>query len=108
MKDVIVIGAGHAGLYSAKELAELGFEVQILEQKEVIGEKVVCTGIVSREAFEEFELPEETMIGKVQDLRFVSPQNRTLDYFPKDPLAFVVNRKEFNQALMQNALDQGV
>ena len=55
--DVIVIGGGPSGLNSASLLAEKGLDVLLLEKKKEIGHKVICTGIIGREAFERFDLP---------------------------------------------------
>ena len=48
MYDVIVIGGGPVGSYTAYKLAGMGYDVVVLEQKEGIGENVCCTGIISR------------------------------------------------------------
>ena len=55
--DVVVIGAGPTGCYSACELARAGYDVLLLEEHEQVGEPQHCTGVIGLEAFEEFDLP---------------------------------------------------
>ena len=45
MHDIVVIGAGPAGLHAARLLAERGLDVIVLEEHEAVGQPVHCTGI---------------------------------------------------------------
>ena len=38
--DVVIVGAGSAGLYAARTLAELGYEVLVIEASDGIGGRV--------------------------------------------------------------------
>lgn len=107
MEDIIVVGGGHVGLYTAYELARRGFRTLLLDQKKTIGERIVCTGIIGSEAFQRFNLPEDTILGSVQKVRFFSPFGTSFDYLPADPLAFVVDRSRFNQHFERRALSYG-
>ena len=108
MDDVIIVGGGHVGLYAAYQLAQRGFGVTLLDQKKAIGERIVCTGIIGAEAFQKFDLPEETILGTIQQVRFFSPFGSHFDYFPPQILARVVDRTRFNQHFAQKALQKGV
>ena len=103
MDDVIVIGGGHVGLYAASELARLGFKVHLLDQKKTIGERIVCTGIIGAEAFKRFDLPKDTVLGNIQQVRFHSPFGQFFDYRPPETLAQVVDRTRFNQHFAEQA-----
>jgi len=46
--DVIIIGAGPAGLAGARALAERGRDVLVLEEHQAIGYPVHCTGVLGR------------------------------------------------------------
>jgi flavin-dependent dehydrogenase len=55
--DIIIVGAGPIGSYTAFLLAREGFDVGIFEKNPSIGKDVNCSGIVSVECFKRFGLP---------------------------------------------------
>jgi geranylgeranyl reductase family protein len=105
--DVAVIGGGPSGLYAAKCLAENGLHVVVLEKKEEIGSDVVCTGIVGKEIFREFSLPDDSVVREIQAMNVVLSSGRTLTY--KHPAAFaaIVDRKTFDQNMTRDAQKAG-
>ncbi len=107
MHDVLIVGGGHAGLFTASRLAEAGLDVCLFDQKKEIGKPVVCTGIIGAEAFEKFNLPEETILGRIQQVRFFSPAGNFFDYLPTETLAWVVDRTRFNRYFSDQALKKG-
>ena len=56
MYDVAIIGSGPAGSYVAYKLAGMGYKVLVLEQKERLGERVCCTGIIGQECVKSFAI----------------------------------------------------
>lgn len=50
--DVVVVGAGFAGLACARRLAERGLSVMVMDRKSEPGERIHTTGILVREAWE--------------------------------------------------------
>lgn len=50
--DVIVVGAGFAGLACAREIAAAGFRVCVIDRKRDLGERLHTTGILVPEALE--------------------------------------------------------
>ncbi len=107
MHDVLIVGGGHAGLFAASRLAGAGLDVCLFDQKKEIGKPVVCTGIIGAEAFEKFDLPEETILGRIQQVRFFSPAGNFFDYLPSETLAWVVDRTRFNRYFADQALKNG-
>ncbi len=105
--DVVVIGAGPVGCYTARLLAEEGLKVLILERKRAVGAGVVCTGVIGVEAFDKFDLPRENIINHFRAIKFISPSGRSLLYRPGPVLAFMVDRAGFDQALASSALKWG-
>ena len=106
--DVIVVGAGPAGLNTAWLIAEKGYSVLVLEAKEEVGKDVICTGILGKETFERFDFSRASIINEVQKVRIVSPFGTTLFYDHPSSFAFVVDRKKFDKSLLQSALNRGV
>ena len=56
MRDVVVIGAGPSGAITARLLADAGHDVVVLDEQDVVGAPVHCTGLIGAEAFDEFDL----------------------------------------------------
>lgn len=106
--DVIVVGGGPAGLYTAKILAEEGLEVLLLEEKREVGKEVICTGIVGREIFEKFDVSKDSILREVKEVRFISPFGTEIHYTHPFPFAFVIDREKFDRSLCEKALMEGV
>lgn len=105
--DVVVIGAGPVGSYTAYQLAKEGLEVLIIDRNETFTRPPVCTGVIGVEVFEKFELPEDSVISQIKDIAFFSPTGLKVVYQPKSNLAYVVDRVKFDQALRGLALKNG-
>ncbi len=76
--EVVVVGAGLAGLSSAKWLAERGRTVLLVDRKTQVDESVHTTGIFVRRTLEDFALPESCLGPVVRDVRLYSPRRSTL------------------------------
>ena len=107
MHDVVVIGAGPAGLHAARLLSERGLDVIVLEEHEAVGRPVHCTGILAREAFDEFGLARDTILNPLEAARFVSPAGRDFMYRPGSVEAVVVDRVMFDARLAERAVGAG-
>ncbi len=46
--QVFIVGAGPAGCAAGTRAAELGADVKIYEEQEIMGEPVACSSVVSR------------------------------------------------------------
>lgn len=103
----MIVGGGHVGLYTAYRLSSLGYQVLLLDQKNAIGEHIVCTGIIGEEAFKKFDLPTGTVLSTIQQVRFHSPFDSFFDYCPIETLARVVDRPRFNKHFADLAVQQG-
>ena len=76
--DVLVVGAGLAGLRCARLLAARGLEVTLLDRKASIAAPVHTTGIFVRKSWEDFPLPEEQLGPPIRDVVLYSPSRRTM------------------------------
>ncbi len=105
--DVIIVGAGPAGSYSAYRLASFGHKVAVLEQKEASGLDVCCTGVISTECFRSFGISPEVILRKANSARFFSPSGRCLRLQSETVQAYVIDRASFDQAVACKAQGQG-
>jgi digeranylgeranylglycerophospholipid reductase len=106
--DVVVVGAGPIGSHTAYQLADKGFSVCLLDEKEKIGENIVCTGIISKDAFKRYDLPSKSILSRIDSFCFVSPREQRLEYSHPDVFAYVVSREIFDKGLLGLAKKFGV
>ncbi len=107
MRDVVVIGAGPAGLTTARVLAECGHDVMVLEEHAAVGYPVHCTGLIGAEAFDELDLPRATILGTTGSARFWSASGRSLHADADHTRAAVIDRPAFDRALADRAMRAG-
>src|SRR5688572_7643529 len=107
MYDAIVIGAGPAGLQAARQLATRQLRVAVLEEHQVVGDPVHCTGVLAREAFDEFSLSTESILNELTTARFISPSGQDIVYRTRVVEAVVVDRALFDRRLADEAVRAG-
>lgn len=106
--DVVVVGAGPAGCFAAERLAAAGWDVALVDENEGPRTGIVCSGIVGSEAFRRYDLPREAVVATIRRGRFVSPGGAEVTYEPpEEPLAYVVDRRRFDEALARRAVCAG-
>src|SRR6202012_517980 len=76
--DLVIVGGSFAGLACARTAALRGLKVAVLDAKPEPGARVRTTGIVVKEASDEFDLPAGLM-RKVHGVRLYAPDDRALD-----------------------------
>lgn len=77
--DVTIIGAGLAGLTLAKKLAEIEFEVLLVDRKPDLSKGVHTTGIFVRKTFEDFDFPPSALGRPIRHVNLYSPSLRKLE-----------------------------
>lgn len=107
MHDVIVVGGGPVGCFSASLLAKKGFDTLILERNPAVGHQVICTGLIGVEAFHRFHLPRRSVINQIQDVTFISPSGIRFTYRPESPKALLADRRQFDRDIADRALSHG-
>ena len=107
MRDVAVIGAGPAGLTAARALAARGHDVVVLEEHAGIGVPVHCTGVLGVDAFTEFDLPRESILGTAHTATFVAADGSSVSVDAERVKAAVVDRALFDQGLAASSRRAG-
>lgn len=109
--DVIVVGGGVAGLFTAYNVAKAGFSVAIVESKqsaEHVGEKV-CGDAVGEHHFKNVDLEPPRLgvdaLGVIEGVRVFSPSKR--HFVTARGRGYALDRKAFGRRLMHLALSVG-
>jgi flavin-dependent dehydrogenase len=77
--DVVVVGAGLAGLQCTRLLAGHGLRVALVDRKESLSESVHTTGIFVRRSLEDFALPAAHLGPPIRHVTIYAPSRRAVD-----------------------------
>jgi geranylgeranyl reductase family protein len=94
MYDIIIIGGGPIGLYTAKLCEGLGYRVLIIEEHEEIGKPLRCSGLISSNLEKFIEIKRDFIDHEVS-FAFVHSPLTSLKLGPRK--AYVVNRCAFDK-----------
>ncbi len=97
--DVLVVGAGPAGLITAREASSRGLRVVVVEEHREVGLPVHCSGLVSAVGLQEIGVkPNERLVqNEVKGARFYSPSGLTFSVAGRK--AYVVDRAVLDKTL---------
>lgn len=104
--DVVVAGAGPAGLTFSRYLANAGFKVAVLEKAITIGEPRHDTGGSFPDMLENHGISEDVIAQKLNRIRFETV-TKTVEKRVSTP-AIILDRRKFARALAEKAVDAGV
>ncbi len=77
--DVIVVGAGLAGLTCARLLGKQGVRVLLVDRKDTLDASIHTTGIFVRRTLEDFDIPEDCLGPPVRHVTLYSPGRRRME-----------------------------
>ncbi len=104
--DVLVIGGGPVGGFTAQKVAEAGWTVGILEEHREIGEPVQCGGVFTPRVMDMVDC-RTTILTEIQGCEFYSPSGRELVVDGGETEAVVVDRAAFDREVVKGALHAG-
>jgi geranylgeranyl reductase family protein len=106
--DVVIIGAGLAGLQCAQLLSRRGAKVLLVDRKSDLKKGIHTTGIFVRKTFEDFDFPPQTLGKAVRHVTLYSPKLKTLNLASKSDEFRVGKMDLLYESLLQDCLDRGV
>jgi len=106
--DVMIIGAGPVGIYTSIKLAKRGLHILVVEEDKQIGRPRFCTGLISKEAFDRFSIPRESIENEFRFASIYSPLGSKVCLKNKTIQVYVTDRTIFDQGLYSQAQNLGV
>lgn len=91
--DVLVVGAGLAGLHTARLLARRELDVMVVDRRRSLSAGIRTTGIFVRRTLEDFDLPDHLLGPGVRDVLLYPPSRRA-------PIRLTSDRDEYRVADM--------
>lgn len=105
--DVLVVGAGPAGSFTAEKIAGGGFSVLLVEENDQVGEPVQCAGLISPRAMDLAGVDNSIIINKASGLRVFSALGANLHAENGRIYSFAIDRAAFDRRLAQKAANAG-
>ncbi|MEO5356470.1 MAG: geranylgeranyl reductase family protein [Nitrospirae bacterium YQR-1] len=103
---VAIVGGGPAGATAARVLGRASVETVLIERNPD-NEKPCGGGLIST-AFDEFEIPQSLITKEVHSLEIISPKGAMQEIDLEGAYVSIINRREFDKALRQEAQRAGV
>ena len=106
VSDVIIVGGGPCGSFTALNLARLGVNVNVFEEHAEIGVPSHCTGhlsIKSLKLLELYPLPSEIVENTFYGAIFHSPKGKSFYLRFSSPVTCAVNRVLFDKYIAETA-----
>ncbi|MEV0824534.1 NAD(P)/FAD-dependent oxidoreductase [Nonomuraea rubra] len=91
--DVLVVGAGLAGLRTAGLLARRGLDVTVIDRRRTLSAGIRTTGIFVRRTLDDFDLPDHLLGPGIRDVLLYPPSRRS-------PIRLTSDRDEYRVADM--------
>lgn len=106
--DVVIVGAGLAGLQCAKLLARRGANILLVDRKNDLTRSVHTTGIFVRKTLEDFDFPPATLGKPVRNVTLYSPKLESFSLESEKDEFRVGKMGRLYESFLQNCLNNGV
>ena len=107
--DVIIVGGGPCGSFSAYRMAKLGVDVLVCEEHSEIGFPSHCAGHVSLQGLKQLglRLPKKVVENEIRSVIFYSPSGNEFKVKFAAPVTCVLDRMLFDRFLAGLAEEAG-
>ena len=105
--DVVIIGAGLAGLQCAKLLAWCGAKILLVDRKTDLTRGIHTTGIFVRKTLEDFDFPAGTLGKPVCNVTLYSPKLKSINLTSNKDEFRVGKMGKLYQSFLQDCLENG-
>ncbi|MCK4308928.1 MAG: NAD(P)/FAD-dependent oxidoreductase, partial [Candidatus Atribacteria bacterium] len=97
--EIVIVGAGPAGCYTAQLLKNYGFKTRIIEKHLEVGKPARCAGFVGRQVFENTVLPisKSSIVNQINGALFFYGDDSFL--IKRKDVAYVIDREKFDKNL---------
>ncbi len=108
--DIVVVGGGPCGSYSALTAAKLGAEVMVCEEHEEVGAPRHCSGHLNIASLRRLglQIPRGAVENEIRGAVFHSPLGKEFVLRCRAPVTYVVDRELFDKHLADLAVKAGV
>jgi flavin-dependent dehydrogenase len=106
--DVVIIGAGLAGLQCARLLGKTGLQVLLVDRKNSLTQKIHTTGIFVRRTLEDFDIPDHCLGPVIKHVTLYSPKLRSLDLISPHDEFRIGRMGQLYEHYLKECLDLGV
>ncbi|MEM8957413.1 MAG: geranylgeranyl diphosphate reductase [Pseudomonadota bacterium] len=102
--DVVVVGGGPCGSTAAEDLARAGKKVALIDRA---GRIKPCGGAIPPRLIQDFDIPDDQLVAKINTARMISPTQRHVDIPIEDGFVGMVDREHFDEVLRARAARAG-
>ncbi|MEM8592021.1 MAG: geranylgeranyl diphosphate reductase [Pseudomonadota bacterium] len=102
--DVVVVGGGPSGATAADDLARAGHKVAMIDRA---GRIKPCGGAIPPRLIEDFDIPDDQLVAKINTARMISPTQRQVDIPIENGFVGMVDREHFDEFLRVRATENG-
>lgn len=102
--DVVIVGGGPAGATAANTLASAGYDVALIDKA---GRIKPCGGAVPPRLINDYAVPDELIVARINTARIISPSSRSVDMHIDGGFVGMVDREHFDDWLRQRAAANG-